>query len=62
MKREEYLVKMENLANKLKLAINPIFNSNLIIQTLNGLDCEYNIPIMVKLSNQTTLTWVDLQA
>lgn len=58
---EEYLVKMKNLADKLKLAGSPISNSDLIIQTLNGLDFEYN-PMVVKLSDQTSLTWVDLRA
>jgi len=61
MKKEEYLVKMKNLANRLKLAGSPISNSDLIIQTLNGLDSEYN-HVVVKLSDQTSLTWVDLQA
>lgn len=61
MKMEDYLIKMKNLADKLKLAGNPISNSDLIIQTLNGLDSEYN-PIVVKLSDHTTLSWVDLQA
>ncbi|GAU17915.1 hypothetical protein TSUD_330400, partial [Trifolium subterraneum] len=61
MKMEDYLIKMKNLADKLKLAGNPISTSDLIIQTLNGLDSEYN-PVVVKLSDQTTLIWVDLQA
>ncbi|PNX56340.1 glutamate receptor, partial [Trifolium pratense] len=61
MKMEDYLIKMKNLADKLKLAGNPISTSDLIIQTLNGLDSEYN-PVVVKLSDQTTLSWVDLQA
>ena len=61
MKMEEYLAKMKNLADKLKLAESPISNSDLMIQTLNGLDSEYN-PIVVKLSDQTNLSWVDLQA
>ncbi|PNX82983.1 glutamate receptor [Trifolium pratense] len=43
------------------LAGNPVSTSDLIIQTLNGLDSEYN-PVVVKLSDQTTLSWVDLQA
>nr|KYP31890.1 hypothetical protein KK1_047566 [Cajanus cajan] len=55
MKMEEYLAKMKNLADKLKLAGSPISNSDLIIQTLNGLDSEYN-PMVVKLSDQTSLT------
>ena len=58
---EEYLVKMKNLADRLKLAGSPISNSDLIIQTLKGLDSKYN-PVVVKLSDQTSLTWVDLQA
>ncbi|GAU51857.1 hypothetical protein TSUD_416410 [Trifolium subterraneum] len=61
MKMEDYLIKMKNLADKLKLAGNPVSNFDLIIQTLNGLDAEYN-PVVVKLSDQTTLSWVDLQA
>jgi len=58
---EEYLVKMKNLADRLRLVGSPISNSDLIIKTLNGLDFEYN-PVVVKLSDQTNLTWVDLQA
>ncbi|KAI5404288.1 hypothetical protein KIW84_051440 [Lathyrus oleraceus] len=61
MKMHDYLSKMKNLADKLKLARNLILNSYLIIQTLNGLDSEYN-PIVVKLSNQINLSWIDLQS
>jgi histone deacetylase 1/2 len=61
MKMEEYLTKMKKLSDKLKLAGNPISMSDLTIQTLNGLDADYN-PIVVKLSDQESLTWVDLQA
>lgn len=61
MKMHDYLSKMKNLADKLKLAGNPILNSNLIIQTLNGLDSEYN-PVVVKLSDQINLSWIDLQS
>ncbi|GAU51364.1 hypothetical protein TSUD_383580 [Trifolium subterraneum] len=61
MKMEEYLTKMKKLSDKLKLAGNPISMSDLTIQTLNGLDADYN-PIVVKLSDQDSLTWVDLQA
>ncbi|KAF1859044.1 hypothetical protein Lal_00000868 [Lupinus albus] len=61
LKMEDYLSKMKNLADKLKLAGNEISNSDLLIQTLNGLDSEYNL-VVVKLSDQTTLSWVDLQA
>ncbi|PNY00234.1 glutamate receptor [Trifolium pratense] len=60
MKMEEYLTKMNKLSDKLKLAGNPISMSDLTIQTLNG-DADYNL-IVVKLSNQDSLTWVDLQA
>ena len=58
---DQYLLKMKNLADKLKLAGSPISNSDLMIQTLNGLDIDYN-PVVVKLSNQINLSWVDLQA
>jgi hypothetical protein len=61
MKMEQYLAKMKNLADKLKLAGSPISSSDLMIQTLNGLDSEYN-PVVVKLSDQTNISWVDLQA
>ncbi|GAU51268.1 hypothetical protein TSUD_412550 [Trifolium subterraneum] len=61
MKMEEYLIKMKNLSDKLKLAGSPISNSDLMIQTLNGLDAEYN-PVVVKLSDQINLSWVDVQA
>jgi hypothetical protein len=55
MKMEEYLTKMKKLSDKLKLAGNPISMSDLTIQTLNGLDADYN-PIVVKLSDQESLT------
>jgi len=58
---DQYLLKMKNLIGKLKLARSPIFNSYLIIQTLNRLDVDYN-PVVVKLSDQINLSWVDLQA
>ena len=45
---DEYLVKMKNLVDRLKLAGSPISNLDLIIQTMNGLDSEYN-PMVVKL-------------
>ncbi|CAJ2628658.1 unnamed protein product [Trifolium pratense] len=61
MKMEQYLAKMKNLADKLKLAGSPISSSDLMIQTLNGLDSEYN-PVVVKLSDQTNISWVDFQA
>ena len=61
MKMDQYLLKMKNLADKLKLAGRPISNSDLMIQTLNGLNADYN-PVVVKLSDQINLSWVDLQA
>lgn len=48
---EQYLAKMKNLTDKLELAGSLIFNSDLMIQTLNGLDSEYN-SVIVKLFNQ----------
>jgi len=48
---EEYLIKMKGLADKLKLAGSTISKFDLVIQTLNGLDMDYN-PIVVKLSDQ----------
>jgi len=61
MKMDQYLLKMKNLASKLKLAGSPISNSDLMIQTLNGLDADYN-PVLVKLFDQINLSWVDLEA
>jgi len=40
MKMDQYLLKMKNHADKLKLAGSPISNSNLMIQTLNGLNAD----------------------
>ena len=61
MKMDQYLLKTKNLVDKLKLAGSSICNSDLMIQTLNGLDANYN-PVVVKLSDQINLCWVDLQA
>lgn len=58
---EEYLIKMKGLADKLKLAGSAISNFDLVIQTLNGLDMDYN-PIVVKLSDQIDISWIELQA
>lgn len=54
-------MKMKDLADKLKMAGSPISNVDLVIQTLNGLDADYN-PVVVKLSDQINISWVDLQA
>lgn len=59
MKMEEYLIKMKTLSNNLKLTGSPILSVDLIIQTLTGLDSEYNA-IVVQLSDKIDLTWVDL--
>lgn len=56
----EYLSKMKAISNNLLLAGSPISTNDLIIQTLSGLDIEYN-PIVVQLSDKTDLTWVDVQ-
>jgi len=58
---DQYLLKMKNFADKLKLAGSPISNLDLMIQTLNGLDVDYNL-VVVKLSNQINLSWVYLRA
>lgn len=55
MKMEKYLIKMKTLADKLKLAGSPISNSDLVIQTLNGLDAQYN-PVVVKLADEINLS------
>lgn len=61
LKMTEYLAKIKLIYDNLLLASSPISISDLIIQTLTGLDIEYN-PITVQLSNKAELTWVDLQA
>lgn len=61
LKMSEYLSKMKTISDNLLLVGCPIPTSDLIIQTLTGLDIEYN-PIVVQLSDKTDLTWVDLQA
>jgi len=48
MKMEQYLGKMKNLVDKLKLVGSHISNSELTIQILNGLDSDYN-PMVVEL-------------
>ena len=50
MKMDQYILNMKNLADKFKFAKSPIFNSDLRIQTLNGLDVDYNL-VVVKLSD-----------
>lgn len=55
LKMSDYLTKMKSIADNLLLGGCPISNSDLIIQTLDGLDIEYN-PIVVQLSNKTDLT------
>ncbi|KAI4332233.1 hypothetical protein L6164_017157 [Bauhinia variegata] len=61
MKMEEYLNKMKNLSDSLTLAGSLVSTSDLITQTLNGLESEYN-PIVVQLVDKENLTCVDLQA
>lgn len=56
----EYLAKMKSISDNMLLSGSPISNSDLIIQTLTGLDSEYN-PIFVQLSDKDDLTWVDVQ-
>ncbi|KAI4346153.1 hypothetical protein L6164_013226 [Bauhinia variegata] len=61
MKMEEYLNKIKNLFDSLTLAGSLVSTSDLITQTLSGLDSEYNL-IVVQLADKENLTWVDLQA
>nr|KYP72245.1 hypothetical protein KK1_004833 [Cajanus cajan] len=61
LKTKEYLIKMRNLADNLKLVESPISTSDLIVQTLFGLDNGYNA-IVIKLSNKLDLTWIGMQA
>lgn len=60
MKVRQYLDKMKNLVNKLKLITSPISNSNLAIYTLNSLDSDYN-PMVIKLSNHINISWIELK-
>lgn len=57
----EYLAKMKSIFANLILAGSPISISDLIMQTLVGLDAEFN-PIVVQLSYKVDLSWVDMQA
>lgn len=50
MKMKEYFTKMKGLSDKIKLSGSATSNSDLIIQTMNRLDMDYN-PDVVKLSN-----------
>jgi len=60
---DQYFLKMNNFANKLKLAESSISNSDLMIQTLKGLNTNYDDNlVVVKLSDQINFSWVDLQA
>lgn len=61
LKMIDYLSKMKSISDNLLLTGSPISNSDLITQTLSGLDIEYN-PKVVQLSDKTGLTWVDVQA
>ncbi|KAK4283653.1 hypothetical protein QN277_000581 [Acacia crassicarpa] len=61
LKMEDYLNKMKNLSDELALAGSPVAIDDLILNTLNGLDTEYNL-IIVKLIDQLDLTWVEAQA
>lgn len=61
MKMTEYLAKMKSIFDNFLLASNPISTSDLVTQTLAGLDIDYN-PIVVQLSDKNDLSWVDLQA
>lgn len=58
---EYYLRKVKELADNLLLAGSLISTDDLVTQTLDGLDGEYN-PIVVQLAEKENLTWVELQA
>lgn len=58
LKTSEYLAKMKSLSYNLFLAGSPISSEDLVIQTLAGLDNEYNA-IVVQLSDKLDLSWVD---
>ncbi|KAK4252532.1 hypothetical protein QN277_014520 [Acacia crassicarpa] len=61
MRMDEYLAKMRNILDQLILAGAAISTDELILHTLNGLDGDYNA-IVVKLIDQSDLTWVETQA
>lgn len=52
---------MKNVDEMFKISRNPIYNSNIIIQTLNGLEYECN-PVVVKLFDQTSLNSIDMHS
>ena len=55
----EYLSKMKTLCDNLSMAGSPIPESDLITQTLAGLDSEFT-PIVVYLSDKDNLSWFDM--
>lgn len=57
----EYLSKMKLIADNLAMAGSPIPDSDLITQTLAGLDAEYT-PLVVCLSEKENLTWIDMHS
>ncbi|KAK4259239.1 hypothetical protein QN277_005589 [Acacia crassicarpa] len=61
MSMSDFLNKMKSIADQLTLAGSPVPHEDLVLHTLNGLDAEYNA-IVVKLLDQTHLSWVDIQA
>lgn len=61
LKMEEFLRKVKELSDNLLLAGCPLSSEDLITQTLSGLDVKYNA-IIVQLSEQHGLTWIELQA
>lgn len=59
MMMEEYLNKIKSIFDCLALAESPVSQSDLILQTLSGLNAEYT-PIIDILSDKDNLTWIDL--
>lgn len=58
---EEYLNKMKEIADNHILAGSLVPTSDMITQTLSGIDNEYK-PIVVQLSDKEHLNWVEMQA
>ncbi|KAK4281528.1 hypothetical protein QN277_013008 [Acacia crassicarpa] len=61
LKMREYLAKMKSVSDNLTLAGCPLSLTDLVTQTLAGLDTEYT-PIVVLLSEKDHLSWSELQS
>lgn len=60
MKMEDYLNKMKQISDNLRLAGSPLTLYDLFSQILAGLDSEYT-PVVMTLLDKKELTWIQFQ-